>query len=46
MDTSKIKEISKGIKEVRNGGNIVWSGYDDTSGAPGPKRLVGGNVSE
>lgn len=44
MDTSKIKEISKGIKEVRNGGNIVWSGYDDTSGAPGPKRLVGGNL--
>lgn len=44
MDTSKIKEISKGVKEIKNAGKIVWGGYIDKTGTPGPKRLVGGNA--
>lgn len=44
MDTSKIKEI-KGIKEIRNNGNIIWRKviYDETD-APGPKKMIGGNL--
>lgn len=45
MDTSKIKEISQGIVEVKNAGNTVWGGvYVDTINSPGPKKLIGGNV--
>lgn len=44
MDTSKIKEISQWIVEVKNAGSTVWGGYIDKTGAPGPKRLIGGNV--
>lgn len=44
MDTRKIKEISKGIIKVKNRRITVWGEYDDTSGAPGPKRLIGGNL--
>lgn len=44
MDTSKIKEISQGIVEVKNAGNTVWGGvYVDTTNSPGPKKLIGGN---
>lgn len=39
MDTRKIKEISKGIVEIKNAGNTVWGG-----GVPGPKKLIGGTM--
>lgn len=43
MDTSKIKEISQGIVEVKNAGNTVWKG-DPFSDLPGPKKLIGGTM--
>lgn len=42
MDTRKIKEI-KGIKEIRNGGKVIWRG-DPFGDLPGPKELIGGNL--
>ena len=42
-----IKRVTVGntdIRRIMNGGGILWQRIDDTTGSPGPKKLIGGNM--
>lgn len=43
QDYKDIKITNNGIVKVMANSEVWWSGVDDTSGAPGPVRLIGGN---
>lgn len=44
QDFKDIKTSNAGIVKVMANNEIWWGGIDDTSGSPGPNRLIGGSL--
>lgn len=44
QDYKDIKITNNDISKVVSNNGVLWSWIDDTSGSPGPKRLIGGNL--